>query len=323
MLPYSRYPFQYYGRNASKITPAPVPPIVPEVPVTPAVPPTPAPVLPVEQPPVQPTLPPMQPVMPIQQPVMPIQQPVCPFTGMPVSPAAMPMGPSGMPMGPAAMPMMPSGMPMGPATMPMMPSGMLMGPTAPMGPGLGNFGNFATMGIMGNMGGMGGMDQMDLGPATASPDDPPPVLSDNPPVANVSLFKELTGYPNYGNPSGNADILYTGNRGTWSFDVPVPTFITGANRYQLLISAVLDDHRNVPTNLYSARITFNGTVIHDGPVPLQHGFPEGGRFNNWRTLTFNVRNIRRNNRIVIVNTSRAGVNDWIGLDWMELRLVTR
>jgi len=46
-----------------------------------------------------------------------------------------------------------------------------------------------------------------------------PVLSNAPAQTSIVLFKELTGYPNYGNPSGNADILYTGNRGTWTFDI--------------------------------------------------------------------------------------------------------
>lgn len=156
-------------------------------------------------------------------------------------------------------------------------------------------------------------------PATS---DPPPVLSDNPAVTSAVAFKELTGYPNYGNPSGNADILYTGNRGTWTFTLPA--YLTGGIiQAQLIIRAVLDDHGNVPVNRYSARITVNGTVVHDGRVPLEHGVPVGGRFTNWRSLTFTIRDIRRNNRIVIQNTSTAGANDWIALDWMEMRFAPR
>jgi len=150
--------------------------------------------------------------------------------------------------------------------------------------------------------------------------DPPPVLSDNPAVTTVVLFKELTGYPNYGNPSGNADILYTGNRGVWNFQIPAYLFVPGALGAQLAIRAVLDDHSNVPADRYSARITINGTQVHTGHVPLEHGRPVGGKFTNWSLLTFNVPNLRRNNRIVIVNTSNTGNSDWIGLDWMEMRL---
>lgn len=133
--------------------------------------------------------------------------------------------------------------------------------------------------------------------------DPPPVLSNNPATASIALFKELTGYPNYGNPSGNADILYTGNRGTWTFDIPAFLFVPGNLRGQIVLRAVLDDHADVAVNRYSARITINGNQVHDGRVALVHGTPSGGRFNNWRSLTFNIPNIRRNNRVVIVNTS--------------------
>lgn len=152
---------------------------------------------------------------------------------------------------------------------------------------------------------------------------PNPVLSNNPAQSNITLFKELTGYPNYGNPSGNADILYTGNRGTWTFDVPPFLLLPGNLRTQIIIRAVLDDHQNVPVNNYSARITVNGTVVHTGRLQLEHGRPAGQQFNNWRNLTFNVPNLRRNNRVVIENTSNTGRNDWIAFDWMELRFVPR
>ncbi len=155
------------------------------------------------------------------------------------------------------------------------------------------------------------------------PGDPPPVLSNNPATTSIVLFKQLTGYPNYGNPSRNADILYTGNQGTWTFDSPAFLIVPGNQRAQLIIRAVLDDHSSVPVNRYSARITINGTVVHNGPVPLQHGVPPGGMFDNWRDLTFNVPNLRRNNRVTIVNTSTAGQGDWMAFDWMELRLNPR
>jgi hypothetical protein len=86
---------------------------------------------------------------------------------------------------------------------------------------------------------------------------------------------------------------------------------------------VLDDHASVPVDRYSARITINGTNVHTGRVPLSHGTPAGQKFNNWRELTFNVPDFRKNNRVVIVNTSNAGANDWIAFDWMELRLRPR
>lgn len=160
-------------------------------------------------------------------------------------------------------------------------------------------------------------------PAQITRPSPPPLLSNNPAVSNIVLFKELTAYPNYGNPSRNADILYTGNQGTWTFDMPAFLFIPGNLRARLVIRAVLDDHFNVPVNRYSARITVNGNVVHRGQVPLAHGAPAGGMFNNWSELTFNVPNLRRNVRVTIENTSNTGPDDWIALDWMELRFTPR
>jgi hypothetical protein len=40
-------------------------------------------------------------------------------------------------------------------------------------------------------------------------------------------------------------------------------------------------------------------------------------------LTFDINNLRRINRITIENTSSTGPNNWIGLDWMEIRLSVR
>lgn len=167
------------------------------------------------------------------------------------------------------------------------------------------------------------MPENQLNQRRNTPTDPPPILSNNPEVTNITLFKELTGYPNYGNPSRNADILYTGNRGIWTFEYPPFLLLPMAVRARLVIRGALDDHSNVPTNRYSARITLNGTVIHNGRIPLEHGTPAGGMFNNWRELTFNVSNFRRSNRLVIDNTSTAGPDDWIAFDWMEIRFTQR
>lgn len=160
-------------------------------------------------------------------------------------------------------------------------------------------------------------------PTATQGSDPPPVLSNNPPITAIVLYKEMSGYPAYGNPSGNADILYTGNRAVWTFDSPAFLFVPGNLSASLAISMVLDDHSNVPINQYSARITINGNVVHNGRLPLPHGVPVGGMFTNWREMTFNIPNVRRSNRIVIENTSSGDPNNWIAVDWMELRFVPR
>ena len=159
-------------------------------------------------------------------------------------------------------------------------------------------------------------------PSVAAASDPP-ILSNNPVTPTLSLFKELTGYPNYGNPSRNADILYTGNRGTWTFDAPA--FLAPARnpRVQVILRAVLDDHSAVSTSRYSAKIAVNGIVVHTGRLPLDHGVPAGTMFTNWRELRFNVGNFRRTNSVTVENTSTAGPEDWIAFDWMDMRLARR
>ena len=109
----------------------------------------------------------------------------------------------------------------------------------------------------------------------------------------------------------------------WTFNIQPFLLVQSNLSAQLVIRGVLDDHTNVPTSNYSARITINGTVVHTGRLPFVHGSPAGQRFNNWRSLTFNVPNLRSNNRVVIENTSNTGPNDWIAFDWMELRLQPR
>lgn len=153
--------------------------------------------------------------------------------------------------------------------------------------------------------------------------DPPPILSNNPPTTAIVLRKELTGYPNYGNPSGNADILYTGNQGTWTFNLPA--FLSAAvgrfRRVELVIRGALDDHYNVPANRYSMTVNIDGSIQRFTDLPFVHGRPAGQRFNNWNQLIIPIpaANVRRNNRVTIRNTSNTGENDFIAFDWMEMR----
>lgn len=253
-----------------------------------------------------PTVPPVPTPPPVVTPAPPVPTPP-PVPAPPVVPAP-PICPPAQIIYPPIQPVCPPIQPVYPIMQPMCP-GMMM----PMIPAM------LPMGYIDDMDGMDGMGF----PTAMTTSDPPPIISNNPPATAVSLFKELTGYPNYGNPSGNADILYTGTRGTWTFDIPPYLFVPGNQRAQLIIRAVLDDHYNIPVSQYSATISINGVVVHNGPLPLDHGRPGGTMFTNWGNLLFVVATFRRNNIITIVNTSRTGANDWIALDWMEMRLVPR
>ena len=153
--------------------------------------------------------------------------------------------------------------------------------------------------------------------------DPPPIVTNPPATTAIVLRKELSGYPNYGNPSGNADILYTGTQATYTFDIP--SFLSAAigrfRRVELVIRGALDDHYNVPENRYSMTATINGVRRAFPNPPFVHGRPAGQQFTNWNQLTIPISpgNIRRNNRIVIRNTSRTGDTDFIAFDWIEMR----
>jgi hypothetical protein len=154
---------------------------------------------------------------------------------------------------------------------------------------------------------------------------PQPILSNQTPSRVLVLRKELTGYPNYGNPSGNADILYTGTQGTWTFNLPplLALVLNNARSVELVIRGALDDHYNVPENRYSMTVNFNNNRQNFNQLPFVHGRPSGQRFTNWNELTVNIppRAAGINNRVTIRNTSNAGENDWIAFDWMELRFV--
>lgn len=151
-----------------------------------------------------------------------------------------------------------------------------------------------------------------------------PKLTNPAPSTALILRKELSGYPNYGNPSGNADILYTGNQGVWTF--PLGAFLSPAfnrfRRIELVVRGALDDHYNVNENRYSMTVNVNGFRQNYNPTPFVHGRPAGQRFDNWKELVINIprNNVTRNNRVTIRNTSsNLGESDFIAFDWMEMR----
>jgi hypothetical protein len=153
----------------------------------------------------------------------------------------------------------------------------------------------------------------------ADPKAAPPLLSNNPCKRNLILYKNLSAYPNYGNPSGNADILYTGNNGIWTFSMPKYFLMESPIKAKLTISMCLDDHSDSPIKKYSAKINFNGTNLHSGPIPnIEHGKPKGSKFTNWLELTFEITNLRHISQLKIINTSKTNPSDWIGIDWLKL-----
>jgi hypothetical protein len=134
------------------------------------------------------------------------------------------------------------------------------------------------------------------------------------------LHKELNGFANYGSQDGAADVLYDGQVGAWTFAIPSVTIKSAA----LVVSVVADDHAGVPTSEYSFRM-WVGSCSYEGPS-LPHGSPADTRFTNWVPVTEVATPTPGTSfTLTIANSSTTGSTgiNWIGIDWVELRLVTQ
>ena len=160
----------------------------------------------------------------------------------------------------------------------------------------------------------------DIVRSTVAPSKPvaPPWLTDPNPSAtedgpNLILRKELYGYENYGTADGRADVLYSGETGTWSFSM---VDITGGTPLQFVIRGVLDDHYDIASDSYSIKVTVNGAEVFGGfPTGFQHGAPFGAKFANWSTLSVGAGG---ESSVTIQNTSPIGSAHWIAFDCIEL-----
>jgi hypothetical protein len=141
----------------------------------------------------------------------------------------------------------------------------------------------------------------------------------------VILVKELTGYPNYGAPDNAADILYTGNSGTWNFALPLSVNLTDIQNPFYRVTMAADDHYGVASSLYSFSAATNGTVVYNGTAGLPHGSPFNSAFSNWvqRDFLTTLTAAPVSNILNLVNTSNTGVTDWIAVDRIELHLPLR
>jgi len=128
------------------------------------------------------------------------------------------------------------------------------------------------------------------------------------------LHKELSGFKNYGETDKAADVLYSGETGTWTFS---STGLPPGTAFQFVISGVLDDHYSVPEASYSMRVVVNGTEVFNAHPPFVHGTPYGKIFTNWQDLPVDANG---NWSITITNTSPLASSHWIAFDWIELHI---
>jgi hypothetical protein len=146
-------------------------------------------------------------------------------------------------------------------------------------------------------------------------------LSDPSPVVTISgttitIYKELTGYSNYGH-DGAADILYSGESGTWHFDLTGIVNPADVQAATFVIALIGDDHGS-GTSPYTCTVQVNGGSSAACPT-LPYGSPYGSPFTNWEDASYAVAALGSSNTITLHNTS-FGSGNWIGVDWVELQL---
>jgi len=132
------------------------------------------------------------------------------------------------------------------------------------------------------------------------------------------LHKELNAWNGYGSTDGAVDILYTGDVGAWTFNVPAATIKSAT----VVVSAVLDDNSD-PTASYSYRI-WADSCYYDTTTPLPHGAPFNSQFTNWVQITEPANPASGGTFTVTMSNTSNGLKstDWMAIDWIELHVVT-
>jgi hypothetical protein len=153
-------------------------------------------------------------------------------------------------------------------------------------------------------------------PNAKFPSDPTPTSTAG--TRMLVLRKNLSGYPSYGaGEGGNADILYTNQTAAWTFTVPDDVVFTSA---EVALSLVLDDHSSVDAVSYAYAVWIGSGNRFAGPANLPHGAPYGAQLTNWVERTYRADCSASTYTITLKNLSAAVENDWIAVDWIELRL---
>jgi hypothetical protein len=153
-------------------------------------------------------------------------------------------------------------------------------------------------------------------------------LSDPTPTVTISgnqiiLHKELNGYPNYGVADRAADILFSGETGTWHFTLPAGISLASIREPFFRVSIVADDHGS-GISPYTYSVATNTTTVAPNESGLFYGTPNGGPvFTDWVQRDYGVSITGFANTITIQNTwPHPGDGNWIGIDWIELQMTT-
>jgi hypothetical protein len=151
--------------------------------------------------------------------------------------------------------------------------------------------------------------------------NPAPVVSYSGNV--VTLSKDLNGYGLHGVVDHASDILYSGETGTWSFDLAsLGISLSDYDTSKITVSLALDDSYMVPTANYSLAVDLLGANKFSGTTDslgLVHGAPWGTTFNNWTSASFDSSLLSDPFTVSIVNTTSIS-NQWVAIDTIELEL---
>ncbi|MFO7561193.1 MAG: hypothetical protein R6X02_01015 [Enhygromyxa sp.] len=132
------------------------------------------------------------------------------------------------------------------------------------------------------------------------------------------LRMELEGYEDYGAGDGRADVIYSGESGTWTFE----DLCRGTSEAHLRLLVALDDRYEVPVEDYELEVRVNGRRVASGDgdkLGLRHGAPQGERFNNWAFLLIRISPADRY-EISVRNRSDLSQEHWIAIDSISLYL---
>ncbi len=145
---------------------------------------------------------------------------------------------------------------------------------------------------------------------------------------NSALIRwELNAFGAYGQYDVAADILYTGERNTWTLASPAGNPLPAGN-YALTAWLVLDDHYgdnpfgNTPTSDYSISLDVDG-VIKIAAIPGLQRSPRGvHQISNWTPVSVSVTLSKPalSFTVSISNNSTAHPLDWVAIDRFELSL---
>ena len=158
--------------------------------------------------------------------------------------------------------------------------------------------------------------------SAASLSNPTPVILSTGSTSVVRM--DLTGFPAYG-ADGAADILYSGESGTWTFDLlALGVDLSAFTSARVRAWVALDDHYSSPASSYGIRFdqpAFGTSFASASVWGVEHGSPAQGPFSNWHSII--TAPFGPPNQLAWSLThvgGSPGPTDWLAIDAIEIIL---